>query len=266
MNQTNSMRASPAPWALVTGASDGIGRAVAERLAAEGYNLVICARRTQKLDELANRLTTLEDCRIRCLSVDLSQPDGAAFIDEQTRDLTISCIVLAAGFGTSGSFLENELETELRMIDVNCRAVVDLSHRFAHRMRSNGAPGTIVLFSSLVGFQGVPRAANYAATKGFIQVFAEGLTHELAPYSIKVLSVAPGPVNSGFADVAGMTMGQASSVTDVAEAVASKLGTSGTIRPGFLSKLLEFSLSPLPRRGRTAVLKQVMAGMTHGRA
>ena len=214
------------------------------------------------LAELADELAEQEGCEIRAIEADLASLDGPAALDRATSDLAISCVVLAAGFGTSGAFLENDIKTELRMIDLNCRAVVETTHRFGSRMRDHGIPGSIALFSSLVGFQGVPRAANYAATKGFVQVLAEGLMHELAAHNIKVLAVAPGPVNSGFAGVAGMTMGKAATPDVVAADVVANLGSSGTIRPGFLSKALEYGLFGLPRRGRTAVMKQVMAGMT----
>lgn len=266
MTEEQNEVANSRPWALVTGASEGIGRATAECLADSGYNLVLCARREAMLRELADKLTAQSDCAVRTIQLDLAKPDSAAALDRHTRELTFSCIVLAAGFGTSGPFLDGELTRELVMIDVNCRAVVETTHRFARRMRDDQAGGTIVLFSSLVGFQGVPRAANYAATKGFVQVFAEGLQSELRDHGINVLSVAPGPVNSGFAEVAGMTMSNAATTNEVARDVVANLGSRGTIRPGFLSKALESSLALLPRRGRTAIMKQVMAGMTRERA
>ena len=266
MRKPPSHLPSSAPWALVTGASDGIGRAVAKRLAAAGYNLVICARRIGMLRELEQDLTTGAPCEVRVVAADLATSEGIARLDDETSDIPISCVVLAAGFGTSGPFLDNEIATEMRMVDLNCRAVVNATHRFAGRMRDSQLRGSIVLFSSLVAFQGVPRAANYAATKGFVQVLAEGLMHELAPHDISVLAVAPGPVNSGFAGVAGMVMGKAATPEEVADGVLAKLGANATIRPGFLSKALEYSLFALPRRGRTAIMKQVMAGMTQARS
>lgn len=266
MNEINFNLKPQRPWALVTGASEGIGRAIATRLSDAGYNLAICARRAPLLRELAEELTRRSACEVRVIEVDLASYDGPARLDQETRDLEFSCVVLAAGFGTSGPFLDGDLSTELSMIDVNCRAIVEMTHHFAKRMRDASTGGSIVLFSSLVGFQGVPRAANYAATKGFVQVFAEGLRHELKDHNINVLAVAPGPVESGFASVAGMTMSNAASPEEVARDVVANLGSSGTIRPGFLSKFLEASLSLLPRRGRTKIMKQVMAGMTREHA
>lgn len=121
--------------------------------------------------------------------------------------------------------------------------------------------GGIVLFSSIVAFQGVPRQANYAATKAWVQVYAEGLRHELKPKGVDVLSVAPGPVATGFAARAGMTLGSAERPEVVARAALNALGRKGTVRPGRLATMLEAALSPLPRRGRTRIMGQVMAGM-----
>jgi uncharacterized protein len=153
---------------------------------------------------------------------------------------------------------------ELGMIDVNCRAVVAITHALARQMRGRAPQrrSAIMLFSSLVGFQGVPRAATYAATKGFVQGLAEGLRLEFAPLGIEVLAVAPGPINSGFAQRAGMKMGLAQGPDVVARGAIAALGSSGTVRPGWLSKALEAALMPLPRMLRTRVMQQVMAGMT----
>ena len=113
-----------------------------------------------------------------------------------TDGLDVGLVAAVAGFGTSGRFVDNPLDRELDMVDVNCRAVVELSHHFARRFVAQRRGG-LILMSSLVAFQGVPRAATYAATKAFIQTFAEGLRLELAPSGVDVVASAPGPVRSG---------------------------------------------------------------------
>ena len=120
--------------------------------------------------------------------------------------------------------------------------------------------------SSLVAFQGVPRAANYAATKAFIQSFAEGLGHELGPRGVDVLATALGPVRSGFATRAAMTMARAQTPDEVAGATLRARGRRRTVRPGLLAKLLELSLKVLPRWGRVRMMAAVMAEMTKGHA
>lgn len=256
-----ALRRLAGSWALVTGASDGIGQAFAEQLAAAGFDLVLVARRGDRLEALATTLRSRHGVQCRAIATDLGQATAVDSLADTLVSIEIGMLVAAAGFGTSGPFLSGARQEDLAMIDVNCRAVAELAHVFGARMAANGR-GAIVLLSSLVAFQGVPRAANYAATKAYIQVLAEGLRVELKPQGVDVLSVAPGPVNSGFGARAGMTMGQAGTPATVARVALAVLGRSGTVRPGWLAKLLEGVLMLLPRRGRTAVMTKVMAGMT----
>lgn len=149
------------------------------------------------------------------------------------------------------------------MIDVNCRAVVQISHAMAKRFVRRGSGG-MVLMSSLLAFQGVAQSANYAATKAFIQTFAEGLRAELRPQGIDVIACAPGPIDSGFATRANLVMGMSQPASVVAAATLNALGRRGTIRPGLLAKALEASFTGMPRWGRTLILSKIMAGMARG--
>lgn len=251
------------PWAVVTGASDGIGREFAVSVARCGVNLVLVARRQALLDALASDLAAAHGVKTAVIAVDLATESGADTLLSRVRDLDIGLLVASAGFGTSGPFIESNVRDEMEMIDVNCRAVVALCHglgrRFADRNR-----GGIILMSSLLAFQGVPRAANYAATKAFVQTFAEGLGRELKPLGVDVIASAPGPIRSGFAARASMTMGFAQTPAAVAGETLYALGRRGTVRPGWLSKVLEASLMFLPRRGRARMMGLVMAQMTSG--
>jgi uncharacterized protein len=253
------------PWAVVTGASDGIGRAVARELAAAGVHLVLAARRKDVLDALGAELSARHGVETRCVGVDLSERAGVEALLAGTLDLDVGLLVAAAGFGTSGAFLESSVETELVMIDVNCRAVAALSHAFGRRFVARGRGGLVVL-SSLVAFQGVPRAANYAATKAYVQSLAEGLRIELAPQGVDVVASAPGPVHSGFGARASMRMSLAQSPEEVARGTLAALGRWGTVRPGFLARFLELSLALLPRWGRVRMMGVVMRGMTNHHA
>lgn len=249
------------PWAVVTGASDGIGRAFAADLAAAGIHVVLTARRQAVLDELAEELRARHMVQTRVVAADLATEAGIEALLTGTSDLEAGLLVASAGFGTSGPFLDAPLRSELEMIDVNCRAVAALSHAFGGRF-ARQKRGGIVLMSSLVALQGVPRAANYAATKAFVQTLAEGLRHELKAAGVDVIASAPGPVHSGFAARAAMTMGVALPPSVVARQTLKALGRRGTVRPGWLSKLLEYSLACLPRRGRVRMMGVVMGGMT----
>lgn len=249
------------PWALVTGASEGIGAAFAETLARRNFGVVLVARRRSKLDELAARLASLNGGRTRVVDVDLAQAGAGEAIEDAVDGLDIGLLVAAAGFGSSGDLVRTTLATELEMIDVNCRAVVGLAHRFGTRFVRRGSGG-IVLMSSLLAFQGVPGSANYAATKAFVQTFAEGLRRELKPLGVDVVASAPGPIRSGFAGRADLRMGLAQTPDIVADATLAALGRRTTVRPGWLAKALEGALVALPRGGRTWVMGRVMAGMT----
>jgi uncharacterized protein len=248
-------------WAIVTGASDGIGRELAVQLAEAGLDLVLVARRGELLDHLAAELASSCQVATRTIAVDLATAGGVDAVLGESRGLDVGLLVAAAGFGSSGPLVQATLADELAMIDVNCRAVTALSHELARRFVARGRGG-LVLMSSLVAFQGVPRAATYAATKAYVQSFAEALRVELRPHGVDVLASAPGPVHSGFAARAAMTMGAAAQPRDVARATLAALGRRGTVRPGWLSKLLEASLALLPRRGRVHMMGRVMGSMT----
>lgn len=246
---------------MVTGASNGIGRAIATSLAEAGLDLVIVARRRDALEALSAELTQAHHILTKVVAVDVGQPAAVDAIVSATEGIEVGLLAAIAGFGTSGPFIDGPIDRELDMIDVNCRAVVELTHHFARRFAGQHRGG-LVLMSSLLAFQGVPRAATYAATKAFIQTFAEGLRLELSGLGVDVVASAPGPVRSGFAARADMRMSAAASPAVVARGTLDALGRRTTVRPGFLSKFLEASLLPLPRPARSRIMRVVMGGMT----
>jgi hypothetical protein len=248
------------PAALVTGASDGIGRAFAVQLAEEGFDLILVARRGDVLQEMALDLGTRFSVDVRVLAMDLSDPTAVPHLMALTEGAPVGLVVAAAGFGSIGPFLDQDVASEINMVDLNCRSVVALSYGFGQRMAAKKRGG-IVLFGSLVEFNGAPLSATYAATKGFMQSFAEGIAAEMRPSGIHVLSVAPGPVGTGFAARAGMQMGQAATPEMVARSALAALGRRTTVRPGFLAKFLGWSLAMLPRWGRVRVMGLIMKGM-----
>jgi len=147
------------------------------------------------------------------------------------------------------------------MLQVNCYALLALSVHFGRRFAKRGRGG-MILMSSLVGWQGTPFAAHYAATKAYVQSLAEAMHAELKGSGVDVLASAPGPVNSGFAARANMRMGAAAMPADVAKASLSALGRSRTVVPGLLSKVFTSSLVLLPRAARIRVMGQIMRSMT----
>jgi short-subunit dehydrogenase len=249
------------PWAVVTGASDGIGYAFAEQLAERGFNLVVVARRAGVLTELAQQIPAKHGIKVQVIAADLSTPEGLDELDRVTGTMDVGLLVASAGYGTSGPLLQANLKQERNMLDLNCYAVLDQCVLFGNRFAKRGRGG-IILISSLVGWQGVPQSAHYAATKAYVQSLAEALRIELRPKGIDVLSSAPGPVLSGFAARANMVMGAAVLPAVVARESLDSLGKTGTVIPGALSKLLTYSLLPLPRFLRSLILAQVMGQMT----
>jgi short-subunit dehydrogenase len=249
------------PWAVVTGASSGIGRAFAAELALCGLNVVLIARREAGLARLAAELAQRHGVKTRVLPADLAEAGGAEAAMAATDDLDVGLLVASAGFGTSGPLTRTDPADELAMIDLNCRALFAMTRHSAGRMTARGRGG-IVLLSSLVAFQGVARSANYAATKAYVQTLAEGLNRELRAQGIDVLAVAPGPVESEFAARAGLRMTGAAAPEQVARAALPALGRRMTVRPGLRNRLLQAALAPLTRPIRARILQQVMAGMT----
>ena len=248
------------PTALITGASDGIGRAFAIQLAEQGFDLILIARRETALKDLALQLEDGFSVDVQVLALDLSRPAATAKIIALTESEQVGLVVAAAGFGSVGPFLEQDIASEGNMVDLNCRSVIELIHGVGQRMSARGRGG-IILLGSLVGFQGAPYSATYAATKGFVQSFAEGLAPELKAQGVSVLAVAPAQVETGFAARAGMQMSKAATPDTVARGALAALGKRGTVRPGFLAKFLGGSLSILPRWGRVRVLGAIMKSM-----
>lgn len=248
------------PWAVITGASDGIGRAIAKHLAAEGLDVVLAARSEAKLHALAGELERMHGVKTSVVVTDLSESSGITTLLSAAEGLDVGLAVLAAGFGTTGSFADSSVADEVEMIAVNVTAVAQLAQSFAARMAAQRRGG-IVLFGSILGWQGVPGQANYAATKAYVQSLAEGLRRELKPHGVDVLSVAPGPVHTGFAARAGLTMTSAAAPEVVAKAMWSALGRRATVVPGLQAKLLTSALKTLPRQIRSIILGRVMASM-----
>ena len=184
---------------LITGASSGIGEAFARKLAARGNNLLLVARTEEKLIALCNDLGRSANIRAQFVAMDISE-DGAAerlFEEAMKRDLQIDFLINNAGFGSMGDFAKLDLDRELGMIDLNVRALVELTYRFLQPMRDRKS-GAIVNVASTAGFQPVPFMATYAATKAFVLSFSEALWEENRSQGIQVMALCPGVTETGF--------------------------------------------------------------------
>ncbi|MEM9888538.1 MAG: SDR family NAD(P)-dependent oxidoreductase [Bacteroidota bacterium] len=248
-------------WALVTGASSGIGKELTQQLASAGFNLVIAARRKGVLYEIAADLQAAYPIKVHTVAGDLSQQPEVENLIEAVREIPLGLAILNAGFGTSGKFIESDIDKEVNMLDLNCRSLLMLSHHFAQQFAKK-QKGGIILLSSLVGFQGVPNAANYAATKAYVQSLGEALAVELKPHKVDVLCAAPGPVNTSFSERANMQMGNVLKPEDIGVPILKALGRKTTVLPGTLTKILTYSLRTVPRWAKVKIMNQVMGGMT----
>ena len=184
---------------LITGASTGIGAAFARKLAARGRNVLLVARSEDKLIALCNELGRLTSIRAQYVALDLQEADAAAQLLEETkkRELEIEMLINNAGFGSMGDFNKLDLDRELEMIQLNIRAVVDLTHRFLGPMRERKR-GTIINVASTAAFQAVPYMATYAATKAFVLSFSEALSEENRAHGIHVMALCPGVTETNF--------------------------------------------------------------------
>jgi short-subunit dehydrogenase len=187
------------PATLITGASAGLGAEFARQCAARGERVVLVARRKDRLEQLAEEIGGAE-----IIVADLSEPDAGTKVvaEAMTRDLWIRKLINNAGFGLIGKFEELALARQLEMIDLNIRALANLSYVVLNDMRLRGE-GAILNVASTAAFQPGPKMAVYFATKAFVLSFTEALHEELKPHGIKVSCLCPGPTRTEFGDVAG---------------------------------------------------------------
>jgi short-subunit dehydrogenase len=251
-------------WALVTGASAGIGAEFARQLASKGLNLLLVARRAELLDALAGELARGHDVVVRTLAVDLTDPDFLDPIREAIADLDVGLLVNNAGTAVGGGFLDTDLEQQRRSISLNVLAPLALTHQLAQGMRTRGRGG-IIFLSSPMALQGVARWANFAATKSYDFTLAEGLAYELKPQGIDVLSVLPGPtLTEGTLNMGAQPDKGPLKFTPpdgvVAETLAA-LGRRSTVVPGRMNRLTSALMNVLSRSARTKLWAKMMAAM-----
>src|SRR5215212_11541299 len=190
-----SFAARYGPWAIVAGASEGLGAAYAEELAARGLNLVLVARRAELLQSLASNLSTKYNAETKIIPLDLSAADAVEQIAENTKDVEVGLLVYNAAFSAIGPFLERPIEDHLKEINTNAFTPLKLIYLFAEHMLARGRGG-IVLMSSLSAFQGSAYISTYAATKAFNIVLAEGLWEEWRERGVDVLVCVSGAVKT----------------------------------------------------------------------
>ncbi|NOZ94705.1 MAG: SDR family oxidoreductase [Acidobacteria bacterium] len=267
MKDTGRRRWPRRGWALITGASSGIGLELARVMAADGWSLVVTARNETRLNELASELAEVHGASVEVIPADLSDPRGPSRLvsEVEARRLIVDVLVNNAGLGSYGPLLTSDLATELCSIDVNVRALTELSKWLLPGMVERGR-GRILNVASTAAFQPGPGMAVYFATKAYVLHFSEALAHELKGTGVTVTALCPGVTASGFQERAHMEnvrMVKGRKLPSSAEVArygyqAMMRGTTVAIH-GLVSRILAFSVRLTPRPLATAISSRIMA-------
>ena len=261
------MKARYGEWALVTGATSGIGRALAGRSAAQGVNLVAVARTPSALDALRAELAAAHGVTVRGVPADLSTAAGIEALIAAVDDLEIGVLVPCAAIETSGYFIDGTPETHARLLQMDCFGPMRLSHHFGAAMAARGR-GAILLVSSLSGWMAQPYMAHYGAAKAYILALGEALHHEMRDKGVHVSVLSPGPTDTPMAANTGIdfaSMGMAVMQPDaVAAAGLSALGRSAHAVPGVRNQLMVWMMTRLMPRSLVGAMFRWMMGRALG--
>lgn len=249
LRRANSLPVRYGRWALVAGASEGLGAAFAAQLARRGMHLVLIARRGHLLKELGEQLTEEHGIQIRALVLDLADPTFPETLADAVAGLDLGVVIYNAAYVPVGPFVDTEEDAIERAVDVNVRGPLRLLRALLPIMRDRGR-GAVVLMSSLAGLQGSPHVSTYAATKAFNAILAEGLWYELRQHGVEVAVCCAGAMrtpgyNRSFdRDVPGML-----SPDEAAHRTLDALGKGPRLVPGLINRLSAQLMSRLlPRR------------------
>ncbi len=250
--------------ALVTGASSGIGLALAEELASRNTNLILTARSGEALDRISSDLSLNHGIQATVISMDLSRPDAPAALVAAVRERALEPDILInnAGFGTYGNFVQQPLESQLSMIQLNVTALVELTGLLLPQMVARGH-GRILNVASTAAFQPGPLMSVYYATKAFVLHFSEGLANELKGTGVTVTALCPGPTESGFQDRANMkdsrlVQGRLMDARTVARAGLDGMDAGkAVVIPGTLNQLMALSVRFSPRSMVTNIVRRM---------
>lgn len=237
------------PFALIAGASEGIGAAFAHELAREGFGLVLIARRAEPLERLAAELRAQHHVTVHPVALDLATPELEARFRELAASYDVGLVVYNAALSILAPFLETPLDEHRRVLDVNARGPLTAAHVFGARMAERGRGG-LVLLSSLTAFWGSAWLASYGATKAFELALGEALAHELRADGVDVIVSCAGATRTpGFSElVRGRRAPRSMSPEEVATETLQALPRGGALIPGALNRLAYRVLSQLPRR------------------
>lgn len=230
----NSFKEKYGSYAIVTGASAGIGAALAMEIAARGLNLVLVARRIEKLEALSKSLKQQFHIEVKCLSLDLSQDDAVDRLVQETASLSIGLLVLNAAVVNVGGFLKNSYEQEAYLVKLNALIPTQIAHRIGNRMKQEGRGG-ILFVSSLAGLAPAPFQATYAATKAYVSSLGQALSFEFARVGVDVSVLAPGMTDTeGLQNTANIDYSKMKGVSMMSPVAVAKVGLDGLGKKTFI--------------------------------
>ena len=253
------------PWAIIAGASEGIGASFSKKLAARGLNLVLVARRAGPLEELAAQLRDADSVEVRVQPLDLGSPDVVARLQAATDGLDVGLVIYNAAYSAIGAFLDIEVDAHLKAVDVNVLGPLRVSHHFGRRLAARGRGG-LILMSSMSGFQGTAMIANYAATKAYNTILAEGLWYELGQRGVDVLGCIAGATltpsyESSTDRIPSSILARPMNPDDVVDQALRELGKRPTGVSGRMNRFASTLLSRLLKR--TSAIKMVSKETEH---
>jgi short-subunit dehydrogenase len=250
MARAGEIKARYGPWAVIAGASEGIGGAFARRLAGEGLNLVLIARRPEPLHVLAEELKAAHGIETLALPFDLASSQLEGALAEALEGREVGLGIYNAAYSNLGAFLEQPLEKKQRVVDVNIRGMLVFADVLGSRLARQGRGG-LVLMGSLSGFQGSPLIATYAASKAFIRVFAESLWAELGQQGVDVLACIAGATRTpGYESSKPRAPAPLQQADEVVTEALSALGRKPVVVTGGVNRLASFVFNRLLPRSR----------------
>ena len=253
-------------WALVTGASSGIGASFARELARNGSHVVLVARRLERLEALAKELQETFGIEAKAYAFDLSLPDAPKALMQRLGDesVEVELLINNAGLGPAGAFVDETLENAMGSIQVNISTLTELTYRMLQPMKARGS-GNVILVGSLNAYMSVPLFAVYSATKAFVRSFGEAIAEECRPHGVSVTVVHPGGTQTEFMDVAKMTVPKVFQSGLMSSDDVAKIGLRAAHRgkisviTGLMKRILAGVLSLVPRWMSRPVIQWVYA-------
>ncbi len=231
-------------WALITGASSGIGKCFAETLAPMGFNLILVARSEKKLNHISIELSSSHSIKCRVIVADLTKEKSVNHIIEQTQDINIGLLINNAGYSLTGDFIADTQNSQTDLMKINSLIPMQLCHWFGQKMQVKGKGG-IINVSSVSGIMPLPNWTTYSASKSFLKSFSESLWYELKPKGIDIIALCPGATKTNFHKTAKVNS-NGLLPKKIVEAGIKKLGKTPSVIVGTSNKFLVFIMSILP--------------------